>query len=478
LFLKWSTTLNSSETASSKNLSPTSVSHSTESTPHNLGGVSIGCARRKKGLKYSLTDGIFSNAMLALMETFSVAAAVFLKAPPITIALLGSLPLLLSSFGQFFLPHVIHPEKGRKRYVLKGTLSQSLFLILIAFSGWFPHAIRPHAYLILFTMYGFFGNVVSGLWIAWMGDLVPANVRGRHFAWRNRFFSITQLVCAITAGIISRRYTTDNAPWTLFSIVFFAAAFFRLISSYMLKCQYEPVNSSSNIQKISIKKILSHKQFKSYSVAAALMQGAVAISGPFFYVWYIRDLKFDYFTLAAASAATTLGTIASLSFWGKMADTLGNRRVILWTGFLISTVPLPYIFSDLNWQIWVLNFYTGVCWSGYNLSNFNHLLTIAGKEHPEHKISISVAMTGLSVFIFSLTGGFLSSRLPPILGWQLHTLFLLSSVLRFIVYGTFFIRMPKSDTDQIPSVEFFHQIPGYRAGAGILRNAFRAFKIK
>jgi len=441
-----------------------------------LGGVPIGGQENRTGLKYSLWDGIFSNAMLALVETFSVAAAVFLHAPPIAISILSSLPLFLSSIGQFLIPHLVDPSKGRKFYVLKGTLSQSLFLFLIGFTGWLSPEIASWIYVIIFCLYGFSGNVVSGLWIAWVGDMVPSAVRGRHFAWRNRFFSSTQLVCAMGAGLISLQFTKGSSTWIFFACVFFTASFFRLISSLMLSLQYEPPRSISQNNDSLFSDLKTDRSFLFYSISAALMQGAVAISGPFFNVWYVRDLKFDFFTLSIASAATILGTIVSLPFWGKLADSVGNRRVILWTGFLASTVPIPYLFSSYSWQIWFLNFYSGLCWSGYNLSNFNYLLSLSGKDKPERKISISTAITGLSVFFCSLLGGYLSTRLPALFGWELKSLFLLSSILRFAVYGFFFVRFPVFESEKMSSLEIFYQIPGYRVGMGILRNAFRAFR--
>ncbi len=441
-----------------------------------LGGVPIGCQDNRRGLKYSLYDGIFSNAMLALMETFSVAAAVFLHSPPLAISILSSLPLFLSSIGQFLIPCVVDSSKGRKFYVLRGTVFQSIFLVLLGLSGWLSPDTRSWAFVIIFSLYGFSGNVISGLWMAWMGDMVPSGVRGRHFAWRNRFFSATQLVCAIGAGILSRKYTTDNAPWLFFASVFFCASFFRLISSFMLSRQYEPPKCVSEDTKPIHVNLKTDRSLLFYGISAALMQGAVATSGPFFNVWYVRDLKFDYFTLSVASAATILGTIISLPFWGKLADSVGNRRVILWTGVLVSTVPIPYIFSSYSWQIWALNFYTGLCWSGYNLSNFNYLLSAAGKDKPERKISISVALTGLSVFFFSLLGGYLSTRLPHLFGWQLKSLFLFSSVLRFAVFGILFIRFPVIENEKTGALEIFHMVPGYRIGMGILRNAYRAFR--
>ena len=451
---------------------------SSSPVPGNLGGLPFENPAHRSALLLSLWDGIFANVMLALVETFGIAAAVFLKAPAIAIALLGSLPLLLSSLGQLLLPLLIDPSAGRKRYVLRGTALQAAFLFLTAMSGFLPQSVRPWAYVLLFALYGFSGNVVSGFWIAWMGDLVPHEVRGRHFAWRNRIFSAAQLLCALTAGVISRRYTTDNARWLLFAMVFLFAGIARAVSTFMLHRQHEPSFAIQEPVRSFREVFRQSRPFLFYSSAAALVQGTVAIAGPFFNVYYISDLHFNYFTLSVATAATVLGTIATLPFWGKIADSFGNRTVIIITVLLITTVPLPYIASSKPWHVWVLNFYTGCCWSGYNLSNFNYLLIAAGKDKTEQHISFAVALTGICVFIFSVTGGFLATRLPVIFRCQLHSLFLLSSLLRFLIFILLIIRYPKYEPAGRSALEIFHQVPGYRVGMGILRNSFRAFRVK
>jgi len=452
------------------------VKNSSDSEPLRIiGGITVTSPDHRKALLFSLGDGIFANVMLGLVETFGIAAAVFLDAPAIAIALLGSLPLFLSSIGQLLLPSFTSPEKGRKRYVVRGTTFQSIFLLCIALSGFLPHAIRSWAYVLCFALYGFSGNVVSGFWIAWMGDLVPQKVRGRHFAWRNRIFSITQLICVLTAGIISRKYTTNTAHWTLFALIFFTASIARFISNGMMRRQYEPP-----IEPVAGKKHLSiihqPRPFLFYCLSAALVQGSVALAGPFFNVWYIRDLHFDYFTLSAVTVAMVLGTIVSLPFWGKIADAFGNRTVIVITVFLIATVPLPYIVWSKAWQIWILNFYTGVCWSGYNLSNFNYLLAASGSNRTEQSVSLAVATTGIVNFVFAIIGGFLATHLPQLFAYRLHSLFLLSSIMRFIIFAFFIIRYPKYEPQANNALQQFFQIPGYRAGLGVLRNTFRAFR--
>jgi MFS family permease len=468
---------NSSVSSESSELTTKIITPEDKNPRISIGGITVGSQETRKALIFSLWDGIFANAMLALTETFSVAGAVFLKAPPMAIAMLGSFPLLLSSVGQLVLPYILHPFNGRKHYVIRSTICQSFFLVVLAFCGWFPEYIKAWSYVFIFALYGFSGNLVSGLWIAWMGDLVPKEIRGRHFAWRNRLFSITQLLCTLVAGFFLKEYSATNATWILFAIVFLLAAFFRLVSTWMLYCQKEPDITQCDLP-LNFKMVLKNRSFVHYCFAAALMQGTVAIAGPFFNVWYIRDLKFDFFTLAAASAATVLGVICALPVWGRLADSIGNRRVVLFTGFLICTVPIPYLISSLPWHIWLLNFYTGFCWSGYNLGNFNYLLLASGKNRPEVNISFSVAVNGVFVFIFSMIGGYLSQHLPHIFAWQLQSLFLLSALLRFVIFGFFFFSFESFDDDKGKSTELLVQIPVYRHGLGLLRNTFRSFRNK
>lgn len=448
-----------------------------EKLKDTLGGLPVGSAFNRRALIFSLADGIFANGMLALAETFGIAAAILLKAPAIAISLLGSLPLLLSSVGQLLLPRIVN-HTSRKHYVVRGVLLQVLFLFCTALSGYLPAAVRPWAYVVLFALYGFSGNVVAGFWIAWMGDLVPAAIRGRHFAWRNRIFACSQLFCALAAGFIARKYSADTAEWFIFAIVFVVAGIFRLLSLVMMHLQDEPPVTISAQVHHNLPLFQTDRSFLFYAVAAALLQGTVALAGPFFNVWYIKDLNFNYLTLSSVTVATILGTIISLPLWGKLSDTLGNRTIIIITVLMIATVPLPYIASDKPWQIWVLNFYTGFCWSGYNLSNFNYLLLAAGKKNSQSTISLAVALTGFAIFIFSLLGGILATRLPLIFHYRLHSLFFLSSLLRFLVFGLFFIRYPHYEAKPGEALEQFHQIPGYRAGMGILRNSFRAFRNK
>jgi MFS family permease len=441
-----------------------------------LGGVDVGSPLQRKALLFSLTDGIFSSAMVALAETFSVAAAVRLHAPAMTIALLGSAPLLVGSVGQFFLPLFLNKTRTRKHYVVASVRVQASFLFCAGLTGWLPAPYNAWAYVFAFVLYGSSGNLFSGIGTSWIPDCVPPPVRGRHFAWRNRFFSLTQLVCAITAGIISRKYSSQNAPWLFFTLIFFIGSLFRFGSAQCLWWQHDPAPKSFP-DKSHVLGFKLSKSFLWFCLSVAFLQGTTAIAGPFFNVWFLRDLKFDYLIFSIATASMIIGTIAFLPLWGRLIDSIGTSRVLRMTGIMCAFVPIPYLFGSTPLLVWLANFYSGMSWGGFNVANFNYLLRTTEKENSDHYIAFASAITAISLFIFSLLGGFLSTRLPVIFEFQLQTLFLVSCASRILVVLFFFRKFRQPDMRvESGTIELVNEPAGYKVGMEIIRQVFRPLR--
>jgi MFS family permease len=438
-----------------------------------LGGVYVGPPLIRRALRDSFTEGLNSNGMQALLDTFGIAAAIALKASSMGIALMSSLPMLLGSVGQFFIPAYADPAKGRKHYVLLGVSGQILFLFLAGLAGWLPGPLRAWAYVGFFVTAAVSSNMTGPFWVGWMGDLIPTSVRGRHFAWRSIFFSWSYLTVAIASGAISRRYGSSNAPWILFACVLTAAASFRSISWMLLKRQYEPISSMA-LEAFEPFKFRPSRDFFAYCLATGAFQGAAALSGPFFNVWYLRDLHFNYLTLSIALGMAVFGSIVFAGFWGKLSDNYGAVRVLRISGLLVVFIPIPYLFFENRYAIWLSCFYSGATWSGYNNANFGHLLNATDRQHRSHYIGFSSLVVGLIGCLFALLGGFLATRLPVLFRWQLQSLFLLSSVLRLGVLLFLFGKV-REYRQALPKNggEMYMELPGFRMGAGLVRNVLK-----
>lgn len=439
----------------------------------SLGGVDVGSPIIKKALAFSLTDGIFCSVMVAMAETFSVAAAVKLNAPAMTIALLGSAPLLVGSIGQFFLPLFLHANNTRKQYVVTSVRVQALFLILAGLTGFLPAPYNAWFFVFAFILYGSSGNLFGGIWMSWLRDSVPQNVRGRHFAWRNRFFSMTQLICALTAGFIARKYSSETVPWLFFTLIFFIGSLFRFGSSLFLSWQYDPKPYNLPNKK-HVFNFKPSKNFLWFCSSVALLQGTTAIAGPFFNVWFLKDLNFNYLTFTISSACTILGTFVFLPLWGKLIDAIGTSRVLRITGLFCAFVPVLYCFFPTAYAIWIFNFYSGAVWGGFNIANFNYLLRATEKEHTDHYIAFTSAATSTCLFVFGLLGGYLATHLPTFFEYQLQSLFFISFVGRLIVVLVLFrkFKQPEMSVDS-GTLEIVHEASGYKSGIEIIRQIFR-----
>jgi MFS family permease len=406
-------------------------------SPTSLGGVDMGSPEIRRGLFYSFREGLMTTGMIALNETFAVAAAVSLRASPMAISLISALPLSIGYVCLYLAPALADPAKGRKHYTVMGVSLQALLIFLCAFTGWLPSAAAPYVFIALFVAAAVSSHATGAFWVAWMGDLIPASVRGRHWAWRTSWFSCMNLACATTAGFLARKYNATNAPWIFFCGIFAAAALFRCAGLFFLSRQYEPA-AARPLEVFSPLRFRPKRRFLAFSLATAGYQGAAGLAASFLNLWFLRDLHFNYLSLSLAGSFTVLGSIVAVRRWGHLCDRWGSARVLSLGALLSAFNPLPYLFIDGPVAVCIAGFLNGAVWAGYGQGTFNHLLASTESDQRHHYIAFNSLVIGVGAGALTLLGGVLATRLPPLLGWQLRSLFLLSAVLRFALWLGYF----------------------------------------
>jgi MFS family permease len=190
----------------------------------------------------------------------------------------------------------------------------------------------------------------------------------------------------------------------------------------------------------------------------SLINFATNLSGPFFAVYMLRDLKFDYLTYVAINATATIATITFLTRWGKRADRAGNIKVLRITSFLIPLVPLLWLVSKQVYYLIPVQILSGFAWSGFTLTSGNFLYDVSPRESRTQSIAIFNAVSGVAVCIGALTGGFLAPRLPHLFGNNLLCLFLISGVLRAFIVILLLRRI--SEVRRVPRVSSLELLLG------------------
>ena len=375
-------------------------------------------------------------------ESYLLPFAIFLKATTTQIGFLSSVPSLLASFTQLLSAWLGHKTGQRRGIILTGAFLQGLV--------WFPMALLPllfpeHAVSLVIgcvTLYYILGNLIQPQWASLMGDLVSEKRRGRYFATRNRVCSMTSFTAMITGGLILQFFDRSAETMIGFLCLFAIAFISRMVSVYYLTRMHDPTGHVASVEVPVSRKwwvALRHSQFARFSLFFTFMQLSVAIASPFFSVYMLRDLHFNYIQLMSCMAATVLMQVMTLNRWGFIADRFGNRVILMSCGMLVPLIPLLWVLSGNFYYLILAQAFSGAVWAGFNLSAMNFLYELLASSKRATFMAIHNVFVSIGIFIGAMLGGYLGIHLPNdfvLFGVEIHWMtslygiFLLSFIMR------------------------------------------------
>ncbi|WP_455221965.1 MFS transporter [Kaarinaea lacus] len=440
-------------------------------------------------LRHSVKDGVAYSVMAGAGETYFSAFALFFKATTTQIGLLASMPPLISSISQLFSAWLSHKTHNRKRVILTGASLQAfMWLPLIVLPFLFPE--NAVAIIIAcIVAYHAASSVVIPYWSSLMGDLVPEKRRGRYFALRTRYTSISALISLIIAGLVLHFYEMHDLALYGFISIFIVAAIARWVSVYHLTHMIEPGDITSSLD-IEIPEHwwqqLKRSKFFHFSIFFSLMQTAVATASPFFAVYMLRDLQFTYVQFMILSAATVLMQFLTLNGWGRISDLFGNRLVLITAGFIVPLIPALWLLSTNIWFLFAVQLLSGFVWAGFNLSASNFLYDLIPAPKRSTYLAYHNVMTNMGVFCGALFGGLLGANLPTSLNifgetyhWHspLLGIFLISFLLRMTAALIFLPRLKEvRAVRQITVTELVFRATRFSALSGFIYDIISSVK--
>jgi MFS family permease len=156
-----------------------------------------------------------------------------------------------------------------------------------------------------------------------------------------------------------------------------------------------------------------------------------------------------------------------MPIWGKASDRFGTKKVLTLSSYLISLVPILWLFSSNFFYLLVIQFYNGFVWAGFELSAFNFIFDTTAPRKRITSIGYYNFLNGIGIFI----GGILGSILVKfhLIFWSAYLFtFLLSGILRLGLAAIFTPRLKEArPVEQISYRRLFTHvltdIPGPRS---------------
>ena len=388
-------------------------------------------------LRHSIKDGVYYSAMTGGAESYFSAFAIHLHASTTVIGLLASLPPLLASSMQLFSAWLGRRLGKRKEIIVAGALFQAGCLIPLAAV---PLLVPAHASILVLPIVFLYlcgPNLGAPQWNSLVGDLLPESRRGRFFAERTRLSSVASVAALVLAGLILE--LTDqlgNAYWG-FVAIFLLAAAARCASAYHLGAMREPSRRVAVLElpdDLSLWRRVRHSSLLRFSLFFACMQFAVAISGPYFTLYMLRDLSFSYFEFMTISVASVVVQFLTLNRWGRLSDLFGNRLLLITTGCIITVLPSLWLVSTNYYWLLAVQTLSGLGWAGFTLAATGFVFDLTPADQRATLFALHNVFAAVAVFLGASLGAFLATQVP-----EQITLFGIQIEIMTPLYGLFLI---------------------------------------
>ncbi|MDZ8052036.1 MAG: MFS transporter [Aulosira sp. ZfuVER01] len=418
----------------------------------------------RTSLKASTIDGVFATIFSNITGgVLLVNFLLELGASPVEIGLLSSIPLLVN-FLQPLGAYLADRTSSRHWYTLAifGP-SRLLWLILVAGIVWFSsYGTKSHQLVTWTLAIILITNILGALggcaWFSWMAALVPPPLRGRYFGLRNSAASLANLLSVPVLGYAISAWPGGGIQG--YGVLLFVGVIIGLIS---LACQFWMVDVNPQVYRSgkassqhqenpdspqpNTFSILKDTNFLKFLLYFGVWTFAMNLSAPFFNLYMLKNLDLDLTTVTIYASLIAGANLVMLVLWGKLADKVGNRPLLLLVGVLIAVTPLFWLGAgndSLSVWIWLplIHLVSGGFGAAIDLCNSNIQMEMAPLDRPSQYFAIAAAVTGVSGGLGSATGGFLAQL--DIIG-GLSGLFALSAALRLIaLLPLIFVREPRS----------------------------------
>ena len=435
-------------------------------------------------LARSRKEAVASAVMSSTCDNYMGAFAIALRASLAQVGWLTAAPQLAGAAFQL-LSVWLFTRLNRRRTIVTGAVVQALAVFGMAAVALAQPAGSVYLLIGLVVVYQGAANFVQPQWRGWMGSIVPPRRRGAYFAGRTQLTMITSIGVFAGGGALLGALEAVDAALYGFALLFIVAGIGRAVSAWQLHHMHDP-DAGEPTQPVNfiatatrIRDAFRHQTFRQFTLFVAAMQTAVAVSGPFFSVYMLRNLEFSYWQFSASTGTSLLTQFFTLGLWGAMSDRWGNRLVMISSSLLLPVVPALWLVSADFYYILFIQVLSGIAWGGFTLSTANYLYDLRPPRADfASYAAVQSALGALGVFFGALAGAYIATSLPTLvdllpgeysLQHPVLVIFALSAVLRLVIVAWFIPRSRELRVRHRPDLlRVIYRVSRFTPGAGIV----------
>lgn len=407
----------------------------------------------KKSVSVSYLDGIFAQVFASLASSGSVFLTkflLFLNGSPLHFGLysaIGQLSQIFQIVGVILTKEL----KSRKKLVVQFALWGRLLVIFLGLIPFFFSGKSAiYIFLSIFLISNIFQTISANMWIAWISDMIPLQIRGRFFSKRSQLLMIVGLLTGYIFSLIFDLLTKNGNSFSnnffnlkiipisfMFLFIFTFAAFMGIVGIIVLQKQPE---KEKEIEKESIRDFLAEpfkdKNFIRFLIYNVWWMVALGVGSPFWQPFMLKNLKMSLFEVQIYGTISTISALYFLKPWGLFIDRFGNKTAMRFAIVLGFINPFVWVFATekIKWIIYFEAFTSGMMWSGANIVATNFVLSIAPDKKRQIYTAVQGTFSGLAMMFSMLISSFFIPKPLTFMNLNLtgeQLLFALTGLLRF-----------------------------------------------
>jgi len=306
----------------------------------------------------------------------------------------------------------------------------------------------------------FLNSLGTASWLSWVASLVPRQLRGRYFGLRNSIASLTALLAVPLGGMIVSHWPGGSLQGYGAVLVLGGIAGLMSLGFQRLMVDVNPQDQMRLLRKQQRRGerqnaltegirtwFWQDANFLIFLTYFAIWNFSVNLCNPFFNLYLLEELKLDVTLVTLYTSLSAGANLVMLVLWGRIADRLGNRFLLLVVGAVVAMTPLFWMGTGVNGlSIWLwfplLHMLGGGTWAAIDLCLNNMQISIAPIHNQPGYFAIAAAIAGVSGAIGTVMGGYTAE----VAGYTgLLGLFMLSSLLRLVaLMPLFFVEEGRS----------------------------------
>ncbi len=395
----------------------------------------------RETFRISITEGVYSQVYSSLAgagSVFLTKLLVMLGASSIQFGILaatGQIFFVLMPLGALVTRKLTLHKSATVKWAVAG---RALTPLIGVFPLFLSNRISITAVLAVFAASTALLAVSANIWAGWMARMVPLRIRGRFFAKRNAVLLSFGLSVAFLLGLLVDNFNNDPVSLRLVMAgLFVFAGIIGLIGLRILLKQPEKPTNTDDIPALKLfKEPFKDKNFRKLCLFGGWWMLAVGIGAPFWQPFMIEVLRMGVTEMLLYGMTSTLGSILTLKYWGRLIDRYGNIAAMKLAIGIGSIVPLAWLFVTHGsiWILFVEALIAGSMWGCVGVVTANLVLAVAPKEKAQVYSGLFGAFCGGGLMITMMASGIFMPPPMQLFGLSLHpmqVLFLITAFARF-----------------------------------------------